>query len=318
MNQLKPEISIVIPIYNEDGNLKQLYERIKEAFRNLNREFEIIFVNDGSCDKSWSVISQLTQLNKKIKGIDLKKNYGQTTALSAGFSYSKGEIIITMDADLQNDPKDIPKLLEKIEDGYDVVSGWRRQRKDPLLFRRFPSAIANKIISKVTGTPIHDFGCTLKAYKRDIIKNLKLYGEMHRFLPAYAIWLGAKVTEVEVAHYPRSSGKSKYGLGRTFKVILDLITTKFLVTFATKPSYVFGGIGIILFLIGILIGIFVLIRALYFTGIWVSPLIFIMTICIITSIQLILMGLLGEIAVRTYHESQNKSPYLIAKKLNID
>ncbi len=318
MKGLKPEISIVIPVYNEEGNLKQLYERTKETFKDLNKEFEIIFVNDGSCDKSWSIITQLTQLDKKIKGIDLKKNYGQTTALSAGFNYSKGEIIITMDADLQNDPKDIPKLLEKIEEGYDVVSGWRRQRKDPLLSRRFPSAIANKIISKVTDTPIHDFGCTLKTYRKDIIKNLKLYGEMHRFLPAYAIWLGAKVTEVEVSHYPRSSGKSKYGLGRTFKVILDLFTTKFLVTFGTKPSYVFGGAGIVLFLIGILIAIFVLIRALCFTGIWVSPLIFVMTICIITGIQFILMGLLGEIAVRTYHESQNKPPYLIAKRLNID
>lgn len=312
------DISVVIPVNDEQDNLKPLCEKLIEALLMVGRKYEIIFVNDGSSDGSWSVISQLTQADNRIKAIDLKKNYGQTTALSAGFDYAKGEIIITMDADLQNDPRDIPKLLEKINQGFDVVSGWRKKRNDPFWSKRLPSIIANKIISKVTAAPIHDFGCTLKAYKRDIIKNLKLYGEMHRFLPAYAMWLGAKVAEIEAAHYVRSSGRSKYGLGRTFKVILDLITTKFLLTFGTKPSYVFGGIGIILFLVGILTALFVTIRALFFTGVWVSPLIFITTICLISSVQFILMGLLGEISIRTYHEAQDKPTYLIANKLGLD
>lgn len=312
------DISVVIPVNDEQDNLRPLCEKLTGILSKLNRKYEIIFVNDGSSDESWSVLARLSCADDRIKAINLKKNYGQTTALSAGFDHATGEIIITMDADLQNDPQDIPKLLEKINQGFDVVSGWRKKRKDPFWSKRLPSIIANKIISKVTGASIHDFGCTLKAYRKDVIKNLKLYGEMHRLLPAYAMWVGAKVAEIEAAHYPRISGRSKYGLGRTFKVILDLITAKFLLTFGTKPSYVFGGIGIILFLIGILTAVFVIIRAVFFTGVWVSPLIFIMTICIISSVQFVLMGLLGEISIRTYHESQDKSTYLIADKLGLD
>lgn len=312
------DISVVIPVCNEQDNLKTLYEKLDGVLSKTEKEYEVIFVNDSSTDGSWQLISQLAEADKKIKAINLKRNYGQTTALAAGFDYAKGEIIITMDADLQNDPQDIPKLLNKMKEGFDVVSGWRKNRKDPFFTKRLPSLIANKIISKITGAGVHDLGCTLKVYRREILQNLKLYGEMHRLLAVYAMWIGAKLGEEEVRHFPRIHGKSKYGLERTFKVILDLIMVKFLMTFATRPLHVFGAIGIYLFLAGGLIGIFVALRALFFTGLWVSPLIFIMTVCLIASIQFVLMGLLGEIAVRTYHESQNKPTYLIADKLGLD
>lgn len=311
------DISIVIPIYNEERNLKLLYEKLSKTLIDLNNDCEIIFVNDGSSDKSWFVINQLAQSDKRVRGIDLKRNFGQTIALAAGFDHAKGEIIITMDADLQNDPQDIPKLINKLNEGHDVVSGWRKNRQDPLI-KRVPSKIANKIIPLVTGVKLHDFGCTLKAYRRGIIEGLKLYGEMHRFLPVYAHWAGAKITEVEVKHYPRISGKTKYGLTRTPAVILDLITTKFLVTFSTKPGHIFGSLGLVLILIAFILGIFITLRKLLLGGEWVSPLIFVITICFITGVQFILMGLLGEISIRTYHESQNKPLYLISQKLNID
>lgn len=311
------DISVVAPVYNEEDNVAPLYEKLTETLLKLGWQYEIIFVNDGSNDKSWQVISELAKNDSHVKAINLRKNFGQTIALSAGFDHSKGEILITIDADLQNDPSDIPMMIEKLKEGFDVVSGWRKKRKDKFLDRRLPSIIANRIISKVTGAKIHDFGCSLKVYRRQIIENLKLYGDMHRLIGVYVTWLGAKVAEVEVRHHARKSGKSKYGLERTFKVILDLITAKFLISFSTKPSYVFGGIGLCLLFLGLLTAVFILIRAVYFTGVWVSPLIFIMTICLVTSIQFILMGLLGEIAVRTYHESQNKPPYLISEKLNI-
>ncbi|MCK5305553.1 MAG: glycosyltransferase family 2 protein [Candidatus Omnitrophica bacterium] len=309
-------LSVVIPVYNEKDSIRLLYEKLKSSLSNF-KDYEIIFIDDGSKDNSFEVIKQIAINDKRVKAIQLKKNFGQTIAISAGFDHAGGKVIVTMDADLQNDPEDIPKLITKLEEGYDVVSGWRKTRKDPLS-KRMPSRVANKIISLVTGIKLHDFGCTLKAYRSEIIKNLKLYGEMHRFLPAYAQWAGAKIAEVEVKHHPRSYGQTKYGLARTPSVIIDLITTKFLIAFSTKPSHIFGALGLILILTAMLLSLFITIRKFCFGGEWVSPLIFIITICFITGIQFILMGLLGEISIRTYHESQNKSPYLISQFINKD
>ena len=314
----KLDLSVVIPVYNEEEDLKIIYDKLAGILPSLKMEYEVIFVNDGSVDKSWNVISEVTKKDRNMKGINLRRNCGQTIAIAAGVDCAKGDIIITMDADLQNDPNDIPKLIKKINEGYDVVSGWRKNRQDPFITKRLPSLIANKIISKLANIPIHDLGCTLKAYRKEVLSDLKLYGEMHRLLAVYAAWMGAKMAEVEVGHSPRIHGQTKYGLSRTFKVILDLITANFLIRYATKPIYVFGFIGIFLFLIGFLVSVFVFIRALLLHGAWVSPMIFIMTICIITGVQFILMGLLSEISIRTYHESQDKAPYVILTKLNID
>ena len=308
------KLSIVIPVYNEEDNIPVLYKDLS-ALSDFVQSYELIFIDDGSRDGSFEKLKELADKDKAVKAIRLKKNYGQTTALSAGFNQAEGEVIITLDADLQNNPKDIPRLLDKMNEGYDVVSGWRKNRKDPLS-KTIPSRIANWIISLVIGIDIHDFGCTLKAYRQDIIKNLKLYGEMHRFLPAYAYWTGAKITEVEVNHHPRRFGKSKYGLGRTPSVIVDLITAKFLIAFSTKPGHIFGSLGLFFIILSAILGILISIRKFYFGGEWVSPLIFIITILFITGIQFILMGLLGEISVRTYYESQNKNPYLISQRIN--
>jgi glycosyltransferase involved in cell wall biosynthesis len=311
-------VSLIIPVFSEEDNILPLYAELKEALKRLNLGYEIIFVDDGSTDGSFELLEGLAREEKRVRVIQLRRNFGQTAALAAGFDAAQGEVIIPMDSDLQNDPADIPKLISKIEEGYDVVSGWRRERKDPLFSRRLPSFFANKLISWLTGVHLHDYGCTLKAYRTEAIKGVKLYGEMHRFLPALAAWQGARVSEVEVSHHPRSYGRSKYGLSRTFKVLLDLITVKFLGSFSTKPSYVFGGIGLFLFLGGMISGITIIIQKILFGRSMIqSPLLHLTALLITLSILFVLNGLLAELSIRTYHESQDKPTYLIRQTLNL-
>jgi len=290
--------------------MNELCSRLIKALDEVDKIYEIIFVDDGSIDGSFELLKQVAGHNEKVKVIRLARNFGQTAAMSAGINASKGDILISMDGDLQNDPADIKSLLAKIDEGYDVVSGWRKRRQDNLS-RRLPSRIANRMISMVSGVRLHDYGCSLKAYKRGIIKEIKLYGEMHRFIPIYASWHGAKIAEIPVRHHARRFGKSKYGMGRTAKVILDLITVKFMGSYVTKPIYVFGIIGLIAIALGIAAGIFVLVRAVFFQGEWISPLMLIAFFVLSMGILSILIGLLAEISVRTYFESQGKPPYVI-------
>lgn len=308
----KVELSVVIPIYNEEGNLPILYEKLKTVLEKLGKSYEIIFVNDGSTDKSWEIIKQLAEKDPNVIGVNFRRNYGQTAAMSAGFDVAKGDVIITMDGDLQNDPEDIPRLLEKMSEGYDIVSGWRKDRKDAFLSRTLPSKIANWLISKVTVVHLHDYGCSLKAYKADIAKNLDYFGEMHRFLPALAKPMGARTTELSVKHHPRIYGKSKYGISRTFKVILDLFLVKFLLDYRTKPLRVFGGTGLLLLLFGLGVLLYLVGIKLFFgQDIGNRPLLTFGTLLVLSGIQLLSTGIVAELIVRTYYESQNKRPYLI-------
>lgn len=306
-------ISIVIPLYNEEENVRELHARIKPVMDSIGDEYEIIFIDDGSTDNTLALLQEIQTLDDAVIVLSLRRNFGQTAAFAAGFDYSRGDIIVTMDGDLQNDPNDIPKLLELMKDN-DLVSGWRKKRKDPFLSRRLPSIIANSLISKVTGVNLHDYGCSLKAYRRDVIKNLKLYGEMHRFIPAVASWYGVRIAEVETTHHPRLRGKSKYGISRTMKVVLDLITVKFLQSFSTKPLQFFGPIGLFSGVLGFLISLYLSIDKI-FSGkdIGGRPLLLLGSLLIIVGIQFIGMGLLGEMMVRVYHETQKKPIYVIKK-----
>ena len=308
-------LSVVIPLYNEEENIQLLHERLRKALDPLNQEYEILFVDDGSTDRSLSLLEKIQADDKRVIVLSLRRNFGQTAAFAAGFDFARGDVVVTMDGDLQNDPTDIPKLLEMIKDN-DLVSGWRKQRKDPFFTRRLPSIIANWLISKVTGVKLHDYGCSLKAYRREVIKNLKLYGEMHRFIPAVASWYGVRVAEVETVHHPRLHGKSKYGISRTIKVVLDLITVKFLQSFSTKPIQFFGPVGLLIGFLGFLILLYLTIDKLFFGNpIGGRPLILLGALLIIVGIQLIGMGLLGEMLVRVYHESQRKPIYVMKKIL---
>ena len=308
-------LSIVIPIYNEDENIQILYEKLKETLDPIKKEYEIVFVDDGSTDRTLPILEEIQAKDKRIVVLSLRRNFGQTAAFAAGFDFARGDVIVTMDGDLQNDPADIPKLLELIKDN-DLVSGWRKKRKDPFFTRRLPSIIANWLISNVTGVKLHDYGCSLKAYRRDVIKNLKLYGEMHRFIPAVASWYGVRIAEVEIGHHPRLRGKSKYGISRTIKVVLDLITVKFLQSFSTKPIQFFGPIGVLSGFLGFLILLYLSIDKLFMGhDIGARPLLLLGALLIIVGIQLIGMGLLGEMLVRVYHESQKKPIYVIKKVL---
>ncbi|MCX8124635.1 MAG: glycosyltransferase family 2 protein, partial [Spirochaetes bacterium] len=240
----KPYLSIVLPVYNEEENILPQYEHIVDAMKKTKYTYEIVFVDDGSTDNSFALLEQIAKKDKRVHVVQFRRNFGQTAAMAAGIEYSKGDIIIFMDSDLQNDANDIPLLVQKIEEGYDVVSGWRKNRQDKLLSRKIPSRIANWLIAKVTGVYLHDLGCSLKAYRGEIIRQVNLYGEMHRFIPVHASWIGASIVEVPVQHHPRKFGKSKYGIKRTFKVLLDLATVKFMGSYSTKPNYIFGGIGL--------------------------------------------------------------------------
>jgi glycosyltransferase involved in cell wall biosynthesis len=312
------KLSVVVPIFNEEENIIPLYRQLKNVLEGLRARYEAIYVDDGSRDGSSEVLQRLARHDKGIKVIQFRKNFGQTAAIAAGVEHAQGEIIVTMDGDGQNDPRDIPRLLELLEQGYDVASGWRKNRKDPLLNKRFPSALANRLISWLTGVRLHDYGCTLKAYRRDILKDVRLYGEMHRFIPAYASWVGARITEIEVAHHPRRHGRSKYGLSRTTSIILDLITFLFLQRYSTKPIRLFGGTGMILFVLGVLTGLFVLYRRIIWGGAWISPMILISFLFVTMGVMFILLGLIAEIIIRTYHESQKKPIYAIKSTENLD
>lgn len=297
-------ISTIIPILNEEGNIKKLTNKLCLALDGLRTEYEIIFIDDGSTDDSFIILSELAKNNHRIKVIKFTRNFGQTQAIAAGVNYANGQVIILMDGDCQNDPRDIPRLVEKINEGYDVVSGWRRKRQDPLLSKKIPSYVANKLISLVTGIKLHDFGCTLKAYKKEVIKEINFYGEMHRFLPVFASRLGYIVTETEVSHYKRLSGKSKYDLNRIFKVILDLPVLVFLQNYSIRPNYIFGGWGLLLILISFLSFIWTTFYQIQ-RGVLFSIAIF--TI----GIQLFLVGLILEMTMRMYYETTLKRPYII-------
>jgi glycosyltransferase involved in cell wall biosynthesis len=308
-------LSIVIPLYNEEENVGTLHQKLREALDPLEQEYEILFVDDGSTDRTLEFLEEIQSADKRVMILSLRRNFGQTAAFAAGFDFAQGDVIITLDGDLQNDPSDIPRLLELIKDN-DLVSGWRKKRKDPFFTRRIPSIIANWLISNVTGVKLHDYGCSLKAYRRDVIKNLRLYGEMHRFIPAVASWYGVRVAEVETTHHPRLRGKSKYGISRTIKVVLELITVKLLQSFSTKPIQFFGPIGILSGFLGFLISLYLTIQKIVL-GLDVGgrPLLLLGALLIIVGIQLIGMGLLGEMLVRVYHESQRKPIYVIKKIL---
>jgi len=314
-----PEVSIIVPLFNEQDNVAELANGLTQAMGDAGVSYEVIFIDDGSTDRT---VDELQEAQKRCSGtriIQFRRNFGQTAAMAAGFDHARGNVIVPMDGDLQNDPADIPLLLNKLNEGYDVVSGWRRRRQDKVLTRKIPSLIANYLIGKITGVPLHDYGCTLKAYRKDVVENIRLYGEMHRFIPALASWSGAKVTELEVNHRPRIHGKTKYGLGRTAKVILDLITVKFLGTFSTKPLHIFGGIGLLSLLASFIFGSGVSYQKL-FSGIDVSgnPLFMLSVIFLVMSVQFLLMGLLAEMMARTYHESQNKPTYVIRQTFESD
>jgi glycosyltransferase involved in cell wall biosynthesis len=310
-------VSVVIPVYNEEENIPLLYKELKEVLEKLPYDYEIIFVDDGSTDRTYEILKRLAQEDKRVKVIRFRRNYGQTAAMYAGFQYAQGDVIITMDGDLQNDPRDIPKLLEKIKEGYDIVSGWRKNRKDPFLSRILPSKIANWIISKVTGVHLHDYGCTLKAYRKEVAKNFRLYGDMHRFLPAVAKSFGAKITEIVVNHRPRLHGKSKYGIGRTIRVILDILLVKFLNDYLNRPMYVFGATGLFLLGLGFLILLYLAVEKIFFgQSIGNRPLLILGVLLFLSGLQLLSTGIIAEVVIRTYYESKRDVPYRVEEVLN--
>jgi glycosyltransferase involved in cell wall biosynthesis len=307
-----PELSLVVPVYNEEQNLPLLFDAITKSLELLGRAWEVIFVDDGSRDKSAEALQSLhTRDPLHVRVIEFRRNFGQTAAIAAGIDHARGDVIILLDADLQNDPADIPMMLAKLDEGYDLVSGWRRKRKDNALTRNLPSQLANGLISSVTGVRLHDYGCTLKAYRRDVLEGFKLYGEMHRFIPVFAHSVGARIAEVVVNHHPRKFGKAKYGLERTLKVVLDLFTVKFLLSYSSKPIYLFGGAGLALTFLGLADLLYLFVRRFWGIPASTSPLLLVGIMFAIMGFQSILMGLIAELLVRTYHESQSKPTYRI-------
>ena len=309
-------LSIVIPIYNEFETLPHLVERVEQGVSAYHETYEIICVDDGSKDGSTELLRQLTERYEHLRAIILRRNYGQTAAMAAGFEHSRGHTIVTMDGDLQNDPADILPIIAKLSEGYDLVSGWRRKRQDAALTRLLPSKIANWIIGKVTGVKLHDYGCSLKAYRAELVADMKLYGELHRFLPALAFIEGARVTEVPVRHHARKHGQSKYGLGRTFRVMMDLLTVSFMKTFLTRPMHVFGSLGMLSMGLGFVIGSYLtFIKVFLNQGIGERPLLLLSVVLLLAGIQLFCVGLLAELLMRTYHESQNRPIYRVRERL---
>ena len=311
MNKLNNLISIVVPVYNESDSIRLLINEIINVMKSHQLLFELIIVNDGSVDRTSNVLENLSIEIKQLTVINLRKNYGQTAALAAGFDHSNGDIIVTLDGDLQNDPNDIPKLITNINEGYDLICGWRFQRKDKLLNRRIPSQIANRLIGNVTGIHLHDYGCSLKAFKHEIIKDIKLYGELHRFLPVLANIEGAKIKEIKVNHRSRKYGQSKYGIDRTFRVLMDLLTVWFMNKFLTRPMYVFGFIGIISIISSFIMSSYLIVLKFLGESIGNRPLLIFALILGIAGVQLFSFGLLGELLMRTYHESQNRPIYRV-------
>lgn len=307
-----PVISIVIPLYNEEESIPDLYKGLDAAIANYGKPAEVIIVDDGSRDRSFAMLKEIALIDQRFTIIKLRRNSGQTAAFAAGFDRARGEVVITMDADLQNDPMDIPLLMAKIDEGYDVVSGWRKDRQDRMVDRKLPSMLANRLISSVTETRLHDYGCSLKAYRNDVLQHVHLYGELHRFIPALAAQVGATVTEVPVNHRARQFGKSKYGISRTIRVILDLITVWFLGTYATRPIHVFGTLGLVSAGIGTLFGVYLSFLKIFMgQSIGGRPLLMLAVLLVVIGVQLIMTGLLGEMIARTWYESQEKSIYLV-------
>jgi dolichol-phosphate mannosyltransferase len=311
-------ISLVIPIYNEVGNILPLYEGITDVLLGMQERYEILFVDDGSTDGSSELLARLAEDEETIKVIHFRRNFGQTAAMMAGIDHSSGNVVIPMDGDGQNDPADIPRLLDKLAEGYDVVSGWRANRQDKKLSRVFVSQLANRLISRISGVHLHDYGCSLKAYRREVIDEVRLYGEMHRFIPIYASWHGARVTEIPVNHSPRTDGRSKYGLERVLKVVLDLMVVQFLGRYETKPIYVFGGFGLACWGLSLLSGAYaVYLKYFEATTFIQTPLPLLAAMTFVTGVLSILMGFLAEIMVRTYYESQEKKPYAVLERRNL-
>lgn len=319
---MDPKLSLFLPVYNEEENLSNQQRKITEAMERLGLSYEVIYVDDGSTDGSLDLLRHIAEADHRVRVISFRRNYGQTAAMAAGIDASRGDVLIPMDADLQNDPDDIGRLLAKLNEGYDVVSGWRKDRQDAFLTRVLPSRFANWLISTIGGVPLHDYGCSLKAYRRDVLKEVQLYGEMHRFIPIYANWAGGRVAEIPVAHYPRTAGKSKYGLSRTIKVVFDLVTIKFMQSYLTKPLYIFGWAGILAFTLSMLSALLAFSMKFidwpHHADFIQTPLPILSMIMLVLGIQLFLLGLLAEMLVRTYHESQNKPIYTIKTKINFD
>ena len=313
-------LSIVIPVFNEAEGLPTLKKAIDQALLAFEHAWEVIFVDDGSKDESPQVLEDLAHIDPRhTRAILLRRNFGQTTAIAAGIDHAQGEVIVLMDADMQNDPADIPRMIDTLAQGFDVVSGWRKERKDAFLTRILPSRLANGLISWVTGVKLHDYGCTLKAYRREVITGFRLYGEMHRFIPVYAYSMGARIVEMPVQHHPRRWGKAKYGLERITKVVLDLFTVKFLSTYSGNPSYLFGGIGGSFILISSMMLLFLAVRRLTVgTAVLTSPFFQVAIVLLSFGFQSVLMGLIAELLARTYHESQKKPTYTIRKRIGID
>ncbi|HUJ26396.1 MAG TPA: glycosyltransferase family 2 protein [Myxococcales bacterium] len=313
----RPQISVVIPLFNEEANVRALLDELFTELARLGRTFEVICVDDGSRDRTFDILREEAGRRPQLRAIRFRLNFGQTAAMSAGIEKARGEVIVPMDGDLQNDPADIKSLLAQLDAGSDVVSGWRKHRQDREFGRKLPSRIANWLISRISGVRLHDYGCSLKAYRRDVLRDVKLYGEMHRFIPIYASWQGARVTEMVVNHRARRAGTSKYGLSRTFKVVLDLMVVKFLASYATKPIYVFGGFGLVSFACAAAAFIWALYYKLAGLKDFVqTPLPLLSVMFTLVGALSLLMGLLAELIIRTYYESQGKRPYLVAEELN--
>src|SRR5678810_547400 len=311
-----PEVSVFLPVFNEEPNLRPLHAKLDEALKALGRSAEIVYVDDGSSDGSLKILRELAEADSRVRVVALRRNYGQTAAMAAGIDAASGKVLIPMDADLQNDPADIIRLLEKLDEGYDVVSGWRKNRQDKVITRKLPSMMANRLISWIGGVPLHDYGCSLKAYRRESLEDVRLYGEMHRFIPIYASWAGARVTEIPVEHHARTMGKSKYGIERTLKVVFDLMTIKFMASYQTKPIYVFGSFGMLAFAISFLAGLYAVFLKIFHRADFVqTPLPILSVVMFAVGVQFLLMGLLAEMLVRTYHESQAKAIYAVRERL---
>jgi glycosyltransferase involved in cell wall biosynthesis len=314
-----PTLSVIIPVYNEEECLPRLHDELRPVMESIGSSYEIIYVDDGSRDGSLAFLRDLAAREPEVKVIRFRRNFGQTAALAAGMEHARGDILVFLDADLQNPPSEIPKVLAKLDEGFDVVSGWRKNRQDAALMRKLPSRIANGLISYVSGVHLHDYGCTLKAYRREVMENVRLYGEMHRFIPAYAVWAGATITELPVEHRARAAGVSKYGINRTIKVILDLLTLKFLSSYSTTPIYLFGGMGAISIFLSFLVMLLVTYQK-FFESLNMNrnPLLLLAGLLALTGVLLITQGLLAELVMRTYHESQGKTPYVIREIIQQD
>ena len=314
-----PDISVFLPVFDEEPNLRLLHAKLDEALTKLGRSAEIIYVDDGSKDGSLTILRELAQEDPRVRVVALRRNYGQTAAMAAGIDAARGRVLIPMDADLQNDPADIVRLLDKLDEGYDVVSGWRKNRQDKLFTRKIPSMLANRLISWIGGVPLHDYGCSLKAYRRESLEDVRLYGEMHRFIPIYASWAGARVAEIPVDHHARTMGKSKYGLSRTIKVLFDLMTIKFMASYQTKPIYIFGSFGMLSFFVAFVAALWALFLKLTHRADFIqTPLPIIAIVMFAVGIQFLLMGLLAEMLVRTYHESQSKRIYAVREMIGFE